>query len=152
MALWPSWVTWGLTLFRNPRERPRTHSTGLANEPARTLPASRPWCRWPAFASGVLPGLVLVPIDAGGTPLRSPAKTSSFLSPNIPIGHVWRPDLTQMCRWTQTQAPSAPRAAIRCFFSSSRQVLSGDAALNEGDGLVAEIATSLPIAQSKRIE
>jgi hypothetical protein len=30
-------------------------------------------------------------------------------------------------------------------------VLSGDAALNEGDGLVAEIATSLPIAQSKRI-
>jgi hypothetical protein len=37
--------TWGLTLFRNPRERPRTHSTGLANEPARTLPASRPWCR-----------------------------------------------------------------------------------------------------------
>jgi hypothetical protein len=31
-------------------------------------------------------------------------------------------------------------------------VLSGDAALNEGDGLVAEIATSLPIAQSKRIE
>jgi hypothetical protein len=61
-------------------------------------------------------------------------------------------DLTQIRRWTQTQAPSAPRAAIGCFFSSSRQVLSGDAALNEGDGLVAEIATSLPIAQSKRIE
>jgi hypothetical protein len=50
------------------------------------------------------------------------------------------------------EAPSAPRAAIRCSFSSSRQVLSGDAALNEGDGLVAEIAASLPIAQSKRIE
>jgi hypothetical protein len=61
-------------------------------------------------------------------------------------------DLTQIRRWTQTQAPSAPRAAIRCFLSSSRQVLSGDAALNEGNGLVAEIATSLPIAQSKRIE
>jgi hypothetical protein len=61
-------------------------------------------------------------------------------------------DLTQIRRWTQTQAPSAPRAAIGCVFSSSRQVLSGDAALNEGDGLVAEIATSLPIAQSKRIE
>jgi hypothetical protein len=55
---------------------PTQHSTGLANEPARTLPASRPWYKKPAFASGVLPGLVLVPIDAGGTPLRSPAKTS----------------------------------------------------------------------------
>jgi hypothetical protein len=41
--------------------------------------------------------------------------------------HVWGSDLTQIRRWTQTQAPSAPRAAIRCFFSSSRQVLSGDA-------------------------
>ena len=84
---------------------------------------------------------------------RCPKRKGDWsLSLNIPIGHVWRSDLTQIRRWTQTQAPSAPRAAIRCFFSSSRQVLSGDAALNEGDGLVAEIATSLPIAQSKRIE
>jgi hypothetical protein len=60
--------------------------------------------------------------------------------------------LTQIRRWTQTQAPSAPRAAIRRFFSSSQKVIFGDAALNEGDGLVVEIATSLPIAQSKRVE
>jgi hypothetical protein len=47
VVLWPSRVTWGLTPFRNPRGRPRTHSTGLANEPARALPASRPWCLVP---------------------------------------------------------------------------------------------------------
>jgi hypothetical protein len=80
-----------------------------------------------------------------------------LLSPsitNIQYGRFWRSDLAQIRRWTQTQAPSALRAAIRCFLSSSRQVqvLPGDAALNGGDGLVAEIATSLPIAQSKRIK
>jgi hypothetical protein len=49
-------------------------------------------------------------------------------------------------------SPFCAARGDQIVFSSSRQVISGDAALNEGDGLVAEIATSLPIAQSKRIE
>jgi hypothetical protein len=81
-----------------------TQAPGLANEPARTLPASRPWCRWPAFASGVMPGLVLVPIDAGGTPLRSPAKTSlNSAAPrahNAPIYfHFYRLKSTNISFW-----------------------------------------------------
>jgi hypothetical protein len=31
--------------------------------------------------------------------------------------NVWRSDLTQIRRWAQTQAPSAPRAAIRYFLA-----------------------------------
>ena len=49
---------------------------------------------------------------------RCPKRKGDWsLSLNIPIGHVWRSDLTQIRRWTQTQAPSAPRAAIRYFLS-----------------------------------
>jgi hypothetical protein len=127
VAFLASWVTWGLTPFRNPREGQRTHSTGLVNQCTRAyiacLPALVTGGRRPAFTSGVVPGLDLVPIDPRRRwrPPSQPRQNQPghrSLSPNTPIGHVWRSDLAQIRQWTQTQAPSAPRAAIMGFWSS----------------------------------
>jgi hypothetical protein len=86
----------GLNTVKKSKEKAKNPLNGLANEPARTLPASRAWCRWPAFASGVVPGLVLVPPSQP----RENQPGNQSLSPSIPIGHVWRSDLTQILyRW-----------------------------------------------------
>jgi hypothetical protein len=62
-------------------------------------------------------------------------------------GDLLRGDLTQIRRSMDSNpSPFCAARGNQVVFSSSRQVLSGDAALNEGDGdgdgLVAEIATS----------
>jgi hypothetical protein len=77
----------GLNIVRKPHEITKNPlNAGLANEPARTLAVPRSWCRWPAFTSGAMPGLVLVPVDAGRCPLRSPAKKQPGHQPLSPSG------------------------------------------------------------------
>jgi hypothetical protein len=43
----------------------RIHESRREAHEVLSIEGAGPWCRWLAFASGVLPGLVLVPIDAG---------------------------------------------------------------------------------------
>jgi hypothetical protein len=84
---------------------------------------------------GLSPCGPMRPTDAGPCgPVLMPALCGPMMRPHVvnPMRHATphATHLTQIRRWTQTQAPSAPRAAIRCFFSSFRQVLSGDAELS----------------------